>query len=152
MDRTDLERVIDAELKALPAPRAPRALLPRVMAATVTRAPMPWYARPWLAWPRHWQLASAATLVALGVLLAMLPALAPHPAGTASWLRMGALADLGAGFGRISSAVEQAATLSRVLWRVLLGPTLSWLLIVVMSLSLACAAVWSALERAAVER
>ena len=36
MDPADLERLIDRELRSLPAPRAPRALLPQLRAAVAT--------------------------------------------------------------------------------------------------------------------
>jgi hypothetical protein len=56
----DLERFVHGELAALMPPRAPRTLLPRVMAAA-----RPWYAREWMTWPRHWQAASVVALVTL---------------------------------------------------------------------------------------
>ena len=62
MDPVDLERLIDRELRSLPAPRAPRTLLPRVMAAANEAANRPWYSRTWLQWPVGWQLASALVL------------------------------------------------------------------------------------------
>jgi len=63
MDPADLERLVDRALERLPSPPAPRTLLPRVMAAVDGLARRPWYARPWLAWPRPWQVASAALFV-----------------------------------------------------------------------------------------
>ena len=126
MNADDLQDVIDRELRDLPAPRAPQTLLPRVLAATVGRKPAPWYARPWLEWPRVWQVASATVLVATGVGLAMLMEAA---------LRVPAIVD--------------AATLMRVLWHLLVEPVAAWLLVGAVCLSLACAVIWSALERGA---
>ena len=63
MDPADLERQIDRELRALPVPRAPRTLLPRIMAAVEETAQRPWYMRTWLQWPMAWQLASAMVLI-----------------------------------------------------------------------------------------
>jgi hypothetical protein len=79
----DLERFVHGELAALMRPRAPRSLLPRVMAAA-----RPWYAREWMTWPRHWQAASVVAFVSLVAGLVALPS---------------ALPDLGtfAAFGRI---------------------------------------------------
>ena len=57
MDPAELERLVDRALGQLPAPRAPRTLLPRVMAAVPTPA-RPWHARPWLMWPAGWQIIS----------------------------------------------------------------------------------------------
>jgi len=49
----------------------------------------------------------------------------------------------------VAAIVEQGATLVRVFWQVLLEPVAFYLLILAVSLSLACAAVWTALERVA---
>ena len=61
LDEIDLERLVDRELKRLPQPRAPRSLLPRVMAAVAEPRPLKWYSRPWLAWP--WALQAHYSLV-----------------------------------------------------------------------------------------
>jgi len=137
MNPDDLERLVDAELKCLPVPRAPGTLLPRVLAATIDRAPEPWYARPWLAWPRAWQAASAVLLVAFGTALAVvLPALQqaqwPTPTTWAGVLPGGAAALL--------TAMSQAATVVRVLCRMVVEPAALALLAAAVSLSLACAA------------
>jgi hypothetical protein len=68
MDPADVdavESVVDRELRRLPHPRAPRSLLPGVLAATDQWASRPWYARAWLTWPRPWQVASVVTLAVL---------------------------------------------------------------------------------------
>jgi hypothetical protein len=144
MHPDDLQHLIDRELKQLPTPPAPGTLLPRVLAATVNRKPAPWYARPWVTWPRGWQVASVAILVALGAGLSMIvPALQHPPAGVASRPGGGAPG----GIATVAAVVEQGATLVRVLWQVLLEPIAVYLLILAVSLSLACAAVWTALER-----
>ncbi len=166
MDPVDLERLIDGELKRLPAPQAPPSLLPRVLAAAAASAETPWYARPWFTWPRAWQVASAVLLVALGVGLAMLLTASPRTAVVmqhgdvgSGFSRISTPAaatvetkheDVGSGFSRISSAVARTAALARLVWDIVLGPAVFWLLAVAISLSLACALVWSALERAAV--
>ena len=54
---------VDRALKGLPAPRAPRTLLPRVMAAVETRAAASSAPRPWVDWPLVWQMASAALVI-----------------------------------------------------------------------------------------
>lgn len=51
-------------LRALPAPRAPRTLAPRVMAAVHARLAHP-PARTWFEWPRAWQVASLSAAVGL---------------------------------------------------------------------------------------
>ena len=66
MDPVDLERLTDRALRSLPTPRAPRSLLPRVLAAVAAEASRPWYARAWLSWPLHWQLVSGAATAVCG--------------------------------------------------------------------------------------
>jgi hypothetical protein len=146
MNPDDLERLVDGALKRLPAPPAPGTLLPRVLAATVRRAPAPWYSRPWTTWPLVCQAASvvavAALVAGLGLLRHVLgqPAIAlASPAGAADLRLLAAAAE----------STRQASTLVRVCWQVLLAPVAFWLLVLTMSLSLACAAAWAALERLA---
>ena len=64
-DDTDssLERALGAELKKLPFPAAPPALIPRVLALVEARGRLPWWQRTWWDWP----LAAKATFVLLGL-------------------------------------------------------------------------------------
>jgi hypothetical protein len=145
MNPDDLEHLIDRELKQLPVPRAPETLLPRVLAATAGRKPTPSYAAPWLDWSRRRQLASVAVLVLIAAGVGLL--------GHLGWLEVVArLSWLGSASGtvtRVAAAAEDGATLVRACWRVLLGPVTFSLLVVALSLSLACAALWAALDRIA---
>jgi hypothetical protein len=146
MNAVDLEQLIDRELKQLPTPPAPRTLLPRVLAATVHRKPAPWYARPWVTWPRGWQIASVVVFVAIGVSLSIFMPTVQHVAGNIPSRFAGSAP------GRIAAVaaiVAEGATLVRVFWQVMLEPVAFYLLILAVSLSLACAAVWTALERVA---
>lgn len=141
MNQTDLQQLLDRELKQLPVPRAPETLLPRVLAATVRRPAGA--GETWLAWPRIWQIASA---VALAVLVtgAWMLAATFHP-GDWLWHASGADAPARvAGFAR--SAVD-AATLGRVFWEVLLQPVATYVSVLAISFGLACALLWTALER-----
>jgi hypothetical protein len=142
MNPIDLEQLVDAELKALPTPRAPRTLLPRVVAAAASQSrPQP--SRGWVAWPRVWQFAGG--LVAAVILV-----------GT--W-RLAAIVqpfigDLWAagGFNRATSFTQgagDAATVARVLWEVVLQPVATYVSILAISFALACALLWSAVERLA---
>ena len=146
MNAGDLQHLIDGELKRLPTPSAPVTLLPRVLAATVHRKPAPWYARPWVTWPRGWQVACVGAFAALGAgVWMLLPALQRVAVGIPSPLA-------GWAPGRMASAANvaaQGAALVRVLWQVLLEPVAFYLFVLALSLSLACAAVWTALERVA---
>jgi hypothetical protein len=58
-----LEAAVDRELKALPNLRAPRRLLPRLMAVIEQRAVLPWYRRAWQTWPRPLQAVSLLVLL-----------------------------------------------------------------------------------------
>ncbi len=134
MNDAELEQLIDRELKRLPTPHAPGTLLPRVLAAA-SRAEGPWYRRAWLAWPRGWQVASAAGLAAVVVAFALIVPAAVNGAGN----------DL----ARVTGTAEEASALVRLCWRVLLEPIAVAILALALSLSLACGALWAALERLA---
>lgn len=69
MNPDELGLLISRALERLPAPEAPRALLPRVMAAVQLEIEKPWHARPWADWPRGLQAASAAASVCAAWLL-----------------------------------------------------------------------------------
>lgn len=62
----------DRALKQLPARRAPATLAPRVLAALAQQRVLPWHRRPWLDWPRHFQVLSFLLFAGL--------------AGAAAWL------------------------------------------------------------------
>src|SRR5262245_61742993 len=125
MEDFDLQHQIDRELKRLPVSRAPRTLLPRVMAAIAAPKPLRWYSRPWLTWPRHLQIASALLVVALGA------------GGWWAWNEVPSLVQ----------RVNQAAAVSRALWSVLLGPIAFVVLGLTVLVVLACAAAWTAVSR-----
>ena len=128
MDRGDLDEQLDRELKALPAPRAPRTLLPRVLAATVELKPG--RASGWFTWPLQWRVASiAVALLALagaGQLLLTPPPSVSHAATTAG----------------------NVATVLRVFWDVMFQPVATYIFILGISLAFACALAWAALEAA----
>lgn len=127
MDPVDFDE-LDRALSELPAPRAPRTLLPRVLAATVDNPA----AQPtgWLTWPLAWQVASVAALVlALGG--AWMFAAAPPQQVT-----------------RAAGTAGEVATLLRVFWDVLFQPVATYILVLGISLALACALAWAALEAA----
>ena len=129
MDPIDLDEQLDRELKALPQPRAPRTLLPRVLAAADEREAQA-VATGWSTWPTGWRVASVALVLAIAVLASRLFN-APPPA--------------------VSSAAESAgeiATVVRVLWEVMLQPVATYLFVFGISLALACALAWAALEAA----
>jgi hypothetical protein len=127
-DNPDLERLVDRELRRLPAPRAPQTLLPRVMAAVDGWAQRPWYTRAWFAWPLGWRVAS---LVPVGLLVYAfwrwsLPAAPPT-----------VVAATGAGL---------------VVWSAVVEPLLPYILVVVLLMGAVCAAFGLALNYVLLER
>ncbi|HSU54437.1 MAG TPA: hypothetical protein VLT36_10285 [Candidatus Dormibacteraeota bacterium] len=58
-----LEHEIDQELKALPQLHAPSTLAARVLRSIERRRVLPWFKRPWTAWPLASQVASLALLL-----------------------------------------------------------------------------------------
>lgn len=139
----DFERRIDRDLKALPAPVAPRTLLPRVMAAVAAVPRAPWYSRAWLTWPRAAQLASVLMLAALA---------------TAAWLAMpivsawtGDVAAAGAPIvARVSVVADYAdrvLAVGRVIWLVILQPIVFYFALLAVVAALTGAACWSAVTR-----
>lgn len=127
MDPAEVDRLLDRELADLPRPRAPRTLLPRVMAAAAAPAPA---ATGWFTWPRAWQAASVAAALVVTAFVAWL-AMAP-PAGVVN-------AAQGAG---------EALAVVRVLWDVLVQPAAVYLFVIGILFTLACAAAWAALDAA----
>ena len=147
MNPEELERLVDRDLKRLPAPRAPHTLLPRVMAAVQEWASRPWYTGAWFTWPRGWQVASVAALVVLitGAALA-----APHVESSAA----GAIASVQARFVSAVPAVEApvAATSAGILWRTLLEPLVNYAVVIIVLMFLACAVFGTALNHVVIER
>jgi len=146
MDPVDLDRQLDEALHQLPGPRAPRTLLPRVMAAAAQRAEVPWYARGWSAWSRGWQLASAlaACLVVVGGFVALRVFESALQVSTSPMARLAT--------GQAATLLEQiraASALFRVTWQVLIEPIGLFVLALSVVMMLAVAALWTALDRVA---
>jgi hypothetical protein len=145
MDPDDLEQLIDRELRQLPMPRAPETLLPRVLAAA-DHLRGPWYRRPWLTWPVGWQVASTTALLGFVVALALvIPALQRAFAGPLPSLPV----LVPAGVSAVLRRAREAAALMNVVSQVLLEPVAVYVFALAVSLSVACGALWSALNRAA---
>jgi hypothetical protein len=143
MNPIDLERLVDAELKRLPAPRAPRTLLPRVLAAVEAQQRHAKPARGWALWPRAWQFAGGVVMAAVLIGIWQLAAFAgPIISELLPAVGMGRAAALTRG-------ADDAATVVRVLWEVLLQPVATYVSILAISLALACALFWTAVERLA---
>jgi hypothetical protein len=140
MDPAELERLIDRELRTLPAPLAPRTLLPRVMAAAQT-AQRPWYSRAWLTWPIGAQVASVTLLLAVIAGAAMLVPTVQAAAGTLPFV-----SSMRNDVADTARTVEVATTTVRVLWRALIAPVVPYAFGLVFLMSLACALFGTALN------
>jgi hypothetical protein len=140
MDPADLERLVDRELRALPAPRAPRTLLPRVMAA-VASARRPWYSRAWLTWPAAWQAVSVVVLLAAVAGGAML-----LPSVRQAMNSLTFVAEVQGDVAARARDVEVATTAVRVLWNALLAPVVPYAFGLVLLMCAACAVFGTALN------
>jgi hypothetical protein len=145
MHPDELARLIDRELKRLPAPSAPETLLPRVMAAVRRRPVGAGTPGVWSRWPLAVRaLTAAASLAVLAGLWwvgpFVRPAIAAALEGTAVqfWWAM----DVWQRATAMSTAVD-------VLWRTLVQP-IGWVLLpLVLLMWFACAAFGAALDRVA---
>jgi len=141
MDPADLERLVDRELQRLPPPRAPRTLMPRVLAAVDEARRRPWYSRAWLTWPAGWQVASVLMLLGAAGLGAMW---LPGVFTAASSLTF--VSDVRGNVSETARDVEVATTAVRVLWRALLAPVVPYAFGLVFLMCVACAVFGTALN------
>ncbi|HEX6465472.1 MAG TPA: hypothetical protein VFZ98_13510, partial [Vicinamibacterales bacterium] len=111
-NESELQSLVDSELRRLPLPRAPETLLPRILQA-VNAAPRPWYARAWFTWPWPLRLASLTVLALLAYGFWRLPPAPP--------------------------SVVAAVGTTRVLWDALIQPLLPYLVAVMLVMGVACA-------------
>jgi hypothetical protein len=144
MDFQDLERLVDRELKRLPAPRAPETLLPRVMLAVrAGRAEAP--APDWMTWPLSWQVASlaAVVLIAIGLWRVL-----PWALAAIGGLVIDPSTTFGAQAASVAEQLQAIAGASRVIWRVL-GPLAIYGVGFIAVMMAACAVFGTALGRIA---
>jgi hypothetical protein len=140
---TDRDTIVHDALTALPAPRAPRSLLPRVMAA-VAQPRRPWYERAWMTWPVGWQAASLMAVAgAAWTLVASWPALA-----AAGDVASAAAVSSAAPAVRLMDAAVAALSTVAVLHRAL-APALAVAAALVLTMSATCALAGAALARMA---
>ena len=145
MSSFELERFVSRHLRALPMPRAPQTLLPRVMAAARAWSARPWYAREWFTWPLGWQIGSVALLLlVLGGGIAAATTVQALAGSLVSWLTP---ATQKLNVPQLASALEVTMSTGRVMWRALVQPLLPYAFVVVVLMSAACAALAVALNR-----
>jgi len=140
----ELERYVDRHLRALPVPRAPSTLLPRVLAAARAWSGRPWYTREWFTWPLGWQAGSLALLVLTMAAVAVGgSAVQPRISQATASLVSGTTIDV----ARIASGVQAATTALRVVWQAIVQPFLPYVFVVIVLMCLALATVVLALDR-----
>jgi hypothetical protein len=135
MEPRDLESLVDAGLRRLPDPRAPRTLLPRVLSA-VEGTRQPWYARPWVTWPPLWQSASLVVLAAT---------IAASVFGVIGIDR--ALSRL----THYAPIVGAISAVTRLVWGALLQPAAIYALVAFLALLFASAVTWRMCARITLE-
>jgi hypothetical protein len=144
----DLEDLVDRALRQLPTPRAPQTLMPRVMAAIDARCVPTSRARPWLAWPLAWQVASVTILIALGIGIARLwpyaPSMVPQATAALVW---GALAEVSTFVAEAMSKASTVVSVTRIVWHALVQPLVVYVLVLVLVMCAACATFGAALGR-----
>jgi hypothetical protein len=149
MHPVDLEALVGRGLRQLPVPRAPRTLLPRVLAAVQALARRPWYERAWFTWPAGWRLASIAALIAIvGAGAVLVPKTIAAAGAVASTLTGRVMEDV----APMAQRAEVTTNTVRVIWRALLEPLVAYAFGFVALMCLACAAFGVALNRVVFER
>jgi hypothetical protein len=149
MHPADLEALVDRSLRRLPAPRAPRTLLPRVMAAVQQWSRRPWYERAWFTWPLWGQ---AASLAALALLLAgtilVLPDVLSRTVEAAAPVTSAVVSRAAV----VTHSVDVAAAAAAIVWRTLVEPVLPYVFAIAVLMFLACVALGSAVNHLVFER
>ena len=143
MDPRALEEIVDRALRDLPAPRAPRTLLPRVMQA-VRAGVMPAPLVGWRTWPMSWQIATLAGLLLVGFGAVNLAQFGMDVVGL---YITSPPAD--SPTGRVLEELGGVASALRVMWRVVIQPLVVFAGLVLAVMGAACAAFGTAIGRVA---
>ncbi|HMJ85743.1 MAG TPA: hypothetical protein VK504_21325, partial [Vicinamibacterales bacterium] len=131
MNPIDLETRIDRTLRRFPAPRAPRTLLPRVLAAVQEWSQRPWYSRAWFAWPIGGQIVSAAALILVVIGAAFLTMSAQAAVDQTAARLLG-------GVMPVAQRAEAMLNAARVVWHAVVEPLAVYAFAVVAVMFLAC--------------
>jgi hypothetical protein len=145
MDPRETEDVVHRALRALPAPRAPHTLLPRIMAAVADKQGRP-APRTWFAWPVLWQAASIGALLLLSTGIAWI--------WPTAWSVVSSYSAIAWSFAapRVLNLVANASavmTFGSIVWDVFLQPVVSYVMVWIVLMSVACTAFGAALGRVA---
>ena len=128
-------------LRALPEPRAPHTLAPRVMAAVHARIAHP-PARTWFEWPRVWQVAS------LSAAVAVLTAVVVGWPFVIDWLQPG-IDEVTVRAQAVADAGEVALAFAGVVFRALWHPIVMPFVLFVTVMTIACGTIGALLGRVA---
>jgi hypothetical protein len=147
-DKPDREDLVHHALSGLPSPRAPRTLLPRVMAAAASMEAE--RSRPkaatWFTWRREWQAASIAALMLLVAGAAWI-----WPAASA--IADAPLTDAASAFWSeaitVGVSAADAASVTSIVWDSFVRPFVPYLFVWIVLMSAACAGFGAALGRVA---
>ena len=145
MTPDELERLTDRQLRALPLPRAPHTLLPRVMEAVRALAGKPWYARTWFTWPLAGQMLSAGIVLSIVIGLWLV---SPLIQTVLDGVTARASAELLLPFSGVIDRGYRVLVATRIVWHAA-QPIVSVLLVPVLLMFAACAAFGTALDRVA---
>ena len=150
-DFDDLDRLVGGALDGLPPPRAPRSLLPRVMAALeanqAAHRPAP-RARPWLAWPLGWQVASIAFVMAMTIGVWRLW---PETVSQVAWFTPLSVAEVSTELTSVGNTAAAVVGAARTVWHAVVQPFVFYMLALVLAMCAACAAFGAALGRVVFE-
>ena len=149
VDPEQFEEILGARFRQLPMPRAPRTLLPRVMAAAQQWARRPWYARAWFTWPLGWQVASIAVFCAIGACAVMaVPTVESAAARIASAYIASTGGDVVGAGGRLEATMNAVV----ILWRAIVKPIAPYVFAFAALMGGACAVFAAALNHLAFGR
>lgn len=145
LEHDELEHLIDRELRDLPAPRAPRTLLLRVMAAAA-EARRPWYARAWRTWPVGLR---AASVVLCLVFLTGLALSLPVVQGVVVARSAPVVGRVTTDVWHVIARTVDAQRAAEIVWRVVISPVASVALLPILAMLAASLAFGAALGRLA---
>jgi hypothetical protein len=143
MTADNLEALIGQALQALPLPRAPQGLLPRVLAAVQQPPVRAWHEGGWFAWPRGWQ---AAALTGLVLLAAGSITILPIAYGALTGIFTAAVHHPARALALVVEHLSVASDVGQALWRTL-QPVVTYLVAIVLLMCFACALLGTALNR-----
>lgn len=148
IDPGDPRDPLHLALRELTPPRAPRTLLPRVMAtiAAAERLRNQRAAQPGVVWPLEWRVGSIAAMVAIAALAAWVWPIAY--AVTSAMLANG-IAAVEARLTALAPGATAMTHLAGVVWGTFFQPVVGFVVTWIVVMCAACAALAAALERVA---